>query len=96
MADVTQLNFTHKETIEALIVKEGITEGCWSLAINFGLGATNAGPTPEESHPAAVIAVTGLGLSKVEPGTPGIYVDASRLTSNPKAAKKKPTVKIIK
>ncbi len=92
MADVTQLNFTHKETIEALIIKQGITEGCWSLAINFGLGVTNAGPTQEDSHPAAIIAVTGLGLSKVEPGTPGVYVDASTLrlkSNNPKSKSKK-------
>lgn len=81
MADVMQLNFTHKEIIEALIVKQGITEGCWSLAVNFGLGAATAGPTPEESHPTAFVAVTGLGLSKVEPGTPGTYIDASTLIS---------------
>jgi hypothetical protein len=77
MADVRQYNFTHKEIIEALIVKQGITEGCWALAVNFGLGATTAGPTPEESHPTAFVSVTGLGLLQVEPGTPGTYIDAS-------------------
>ena len=89
MADVMQLNFTHKEIIEALIVKQGITEGCWSLAVNFGLGAATAGPTPEESHPTAFVAVTGLGLSKVEPGTPGTYVDASTLKSKSNNQKSK-------
>lgn len=88
MADITPLNFTHKEIIEALIVKQGLTEGCWSLAVNFGLGATNAGPSPEASHPTAFVAVTGLGLQKVEPGTPGTYVDAKTFASKPNNAKK--------
>ena len=89
MADITQLNFTHKEIIEALIVKQGITEGCWSLAINFGFGALTGGPTPEEAHPTALVAVTGLGLMKVEKGAQGTYVDASTLTSKSNVQKSK-------
>jgi hypothetical protein len=81
MADVTQFSFTHKEVIEALLRQQKITEGCWSLSINFGFGAITGGPSPEEVHPTAVVAVTGIGLAKVEPDTQGIYVDASTLSS---------------
>lgn len=89
MADVTQLSFTHKEMIEALLIKQGITEGCWSLSVSFGLGAANVGLTPEETHPTAIVAVTGFGLLKVESNTPGTYIDASALASLPSGAKKK-------
>ena len=89
MADIAQLNFTHKEVIEALLIKQKINEGCWSLAVNFGFGAITGGPSPEEAYPTAVIAVTGLGLTKVEPGTPGIYIDASTLAPNPTKPKSK-------
>lgn len=83
MADVTQFSFTHKEVIEALLRQQKIIEGCWSLSVNFGFGVFTGGPTPEESHPSAVVGVTGLGLVKVEAGTPGIYIDASTLGSKP-------------
>ena len=89
MADVTQLNFTHREVIEALLIQQRIIEGCWTFAVNFGFGAATAGPNPEESHPTALVAVTGLSLLRVEPGTPGTYVDASTLASKPSGIKKK-------
>ncbi|MGB7815847.1 MAG: hypothetical protein WBL28_05810 [Methylotenera sp.] len=100
MADVTQLSFTHKEVIEALLLKQKINEGCWSLSINFGFGAITGGPSAEEAHPAAVVAVTGIGITKVEPGTPGIYIDASTLTpkpTKPRSDKKtSPSITIIR
>ena len=93
MADITQIGFTYREVIEALLRQQKITEGCWTLSVDFSFGAVTAGPTPDESHPTAVVSVTGFGLVKVELGTQGIYVDANTLTS--KTSSKIKSKKII-
>lgn len=44
----------------------GITEGLWSLSVNFRLGAGAFGPTPTEVAPTGFVSVESVGLQKVE------------------------------
>jgi hypothetical protein len=46
MAESTQIIFSHKEVVEALLKQHGIHEGIWGLFIRFGISATNIGPSP--------------------------------------------------
>lgn len=66
MAEATQIIFSHKEVVTALIKQQKIHNGIWMLAINFGFGASNVGQTPDgtDLNPAAIVPVIGIGLQK--------------------------------
>jgi hypothetical protein len=64
MAEPTQFLFTYKEVVTALLKQQGIHEGIWALAINFGIGAINAGPNAEQLAPAAIVPILGVGIQK--------------------------------
>lgn len=83
MAETTQIMFSHKDTVTALIKAADIHEGIWMLAINFGLGATNVGQMEDGSdiNPAAIIPVLKLGLQRADKLS-AMAVDASEV--NPK------------
>jgi hypothetical protein len=76
MAEPTQFLFTYKEVVTALLKQQGIHEGIWSLAVNFGIGAINAGPNAEQLAPAAIVPLLAVGIQK---GTEvnNLSVDAS-------------------
>jgi hypothetical protein len=82
MAEVGRYLFTHKEVVTALIKEQDLHEGIWSLVIEFGLGAANAGPNDEELSPTAMVAVQKIGLHKVDKIT-NLSVDATLV--NPSA-----------
>jgi hypothetical protein len=91
MAEVDKYLFSHQEVVEALIKKQGIHEGIWSLYMEFGLAAVNAGPGPQELDPAAIIPVRKIGLQRVQEMT-NLSVDAAdvnRAQSKTKSAKSK-------
>ena len=81
MADANQIVFTHKEVVECLVKKQGITEGIWGLYIRFGLNAANIGPTADEFVPAAIVPIVEIGLQKMDKVSK-IAVDAAKV--NPK------------
>lgn len=81
MAEPTQIKFSYKEVVEALLRKEGIHEGIWGLYVKFGIGASNIGPSPAEIMPAAIVPVMELGLQKFDQEN-NVAVDAA--TVNPK------------
>ena len=85
MAEVDKYLFSHQEVVEALIKQQGIHDGIWSLYIEFGLAAVNAGPGPQELDPAAIIPVRKIGLKRAEEMT-NLSVDASVV--NPAPTKK--------
>jgi hypothetical protein len=81
MAEATQIVFSHKEVVEALLKKQGIHEGIWGLYARFGIGASNVGTTPSDILPAAIVPLMELGLQKFEQEN-NIAVDAAKV--NPK------------
>jgi hypothetical protein len=82
MAEVSQFMFSYKEIAEALVKKQGLSEGIWSLSVNFGLQATNIGANESDLKPSAVVAILSIGLQRVEKET-NLTIDASKV--NPKA-----------
>ncbi len=90
MADVKQITFSHREVVEALIAKEGITEGIWGLYVEFGLQATNISTTPDESDltPAAILPLLRMGLQRM-PKENVLAVDAKNLASTPSTSQRR-------
>ena len=60
MAEVNQYVFDFKEIVEALLKKQGIHEGIWGIYVEFGLGASNVGPTDEQLLPTAFVPIIDL------------------------------------
>lgn len=86
MAETKQLAFTYKEVVEALLKQNHIHEGLWSLYVQFGLAAANAGPAEEDLKPAAIVGVLSLGIMKADKVN-NLTVDAS--VANPSRAPKR-------
>jgi hypothetical protein len=78
----TRYTFTHKELVEALIKTQGLHEGLWSMYVEFGLGAVNAGPSDDQLLPAAIVPVVKIGLQKGEKEN-AITVDAAKVNPKP-------------
>ena len=78
-----KINYTYSlaELAEALVKKQGLHEGIWGVAIQFGLGAGNA-PAPTDPTiflPTAIIPITGIGLQNFPIQVKGITVDAAEV-----------------
>ncbi|HWO02116.1 MAG TPA: hypothetical protein VNS63_22915 [Blastocatellia bacterium] len=75
--------FSFQELAEALVKKQGLHEGLWSIYIEFGIGAANFNTTkePKELVPAAIVPVKSVGLLRSSEEN-NITVDASKV--NPK------------
>ena len=82
MAELTQLFFSHKEVVTALIKQQNIHEGIWALAVNFGCGAANVGQTADgmDANPAAIIPVLGIGLQRVHVEN-NMSIDAAKVNA---------------
>jgi hypothetical protein len=89
MADPTQYTFSLLEATEALIKKQGIHEGKWVLAVEFGINIAMMGTGPADVKPGVMIVTNNLQLQRaVEPGAPpNLVVDAA--TVNPVQTKKR-------
>jgi len=72
--------FTYKEVVEALIKKQGLHKGLWSLRVEFGIGAANVNKEAgsKELTPAAIVPLVSLGL---QPGSEenSLTVDAAKV-----------------
>jgi hypothetical protein len=88
MPETKELLFKYPEIVEALLKQSDIHEGLWTLAVQFGLGATNAGPSAEDLKPSAIVSVLALGISRADKPT-NLTVDASVV--NPAPASKPTT-----
>lgn len=82
MPESTAIMFTHKELAELLVKSQGIHEGTWGIAIQFGLGAANAGPNDKEMHPSAIVPVLNVGIRKFDSET-NLTVDAAKVNPKP-------------
>jgi hypothetical protein len=76
MPEATQYIFNHKELTTLLVKHQGLHEGLWQLSVSFGFAAANAGPGPADVNPAAIVLVTGIGLTKAAERNP-LCVDAA-------------------
>lgn len=78
MATPAKYVYDFKEVTEALLRKEGISEGLWNVYIEFGIGAANMGPTPEDIRPAAIVPIMKIGIVQTNDRS-NLTVDASTL-----------------
>lgn len=85
MAETTQILFSHKELVTALIKDQGIHDGIWGIYVNFGIQGLNAGPSANEIVPAALVPIVNIGIQKFEAET-NISVDASKVNPSPSAS----------
>jgi hypothetical protein len=77
MPEANQYMFPYKELVELMIKKADLHEGKWMLAVTFGFGAINGGPTPEQVMPTGVVGVQSIGILKAQPDSPeNLTVDA--------------------
>jgi len=66
MSEPNNVTFTHSQVAEALIKHHDIHEGLWGLYVEFGIAAGNAGPSPDQINPAAIVPILKIGLQKFE------------------------------
>ena len=66
MAETTQLTFTHREVVTALLKQQGIHVGIWGLYVQFGIRAMNVGAGDDDLQPTALVPITAIGLQKFD------------------------------
>ena len=64
MSESQNITFTHAQVAEALIKYHNIHEGLWGLYVEFGIAGSNAGPSPDNINPAAIVPILKIGLQK--------------------------------
>jgi hypothetical protein len=87
MAEVTQFTFDLKEVATALIKQQGVHEGTWLAAFEFGFGAGIIGATPDDARPAALVQLLKVQLVKqtqLPPPHPHLTVDAAEVNPAPR------------
>src|SRR5262252_9446056 len=82
MAETSQVIFSHKEVVEALIRQQGIHEGIWGLWIKFGIQGANIGLGSPGLVPAAIVPVLEIGLQKFDEVN-NLSVDAAEVNPTP-------------
>lgn len=80
MAEPTEYVFELKEVTEALIRKQGITEGEWAVAFEMNLGIGLVGGPPE-TRPGSFTRINRVALRKPNPDEPKVpwVVDAAKV-----------------
>ncbi len=93
MAEASQITFTHKEVVEALLKKQGIHKGIWGIYVKFGIAAANIGGSDSDLNPSAIVPVLQIGLQKSEKEN-NLSADAAKVnpktTSHARTRKRKP------
>ncbi len=89
MAEPTTFTFSLTETTEALLKHQGIREGKWILAIEFGLNVGMMGTSPTDAKPGVMVLGNNLQLQRaIEPGSPtNLIVDAAVVNPAQKSKK---------
>ncbi|MFC1934180.1 hypothetical protein ACFLXX_03400 [Chloroflexota bacterium] len=64
MSESQNITFAHAQVAEALIKYHNIHEGLWGLYVEFGIAGSNAGPSPDNINPAAIVPILKIGLQK--------------------------------
>lgn len=93
MSNASPIFLDHQQIAEILVKNQNIHEGLWGIAVEFGLGATNAGNSVTgQVHPAAVIPVLRIGLQRFDAPS-NLTVDAAKVNPLPKTTPRKKSVK---
>lgn len=86
MASPTQYAFSLKEMGEAIIEKQGITEGKWMVGVNFGIQVGNVSTSSSsQTKPSASVIIDSFNITRVPEDQPTpseletLIVDAARL-----------------
>jgi hypothetical protein len=81
MAEPTQFAFSLQEVTKALIKQQGLHDGKWVLALEFGFGAGFFGQEPEQVRPGALLTVQRIYLAKHPENAPvhASVVDAGEI-----------------
>jgi hypothetical protein len=82
MPETSQIIFSHKEVVEALIKQQDIHEGIWTLLLQFGIQGANVALGSPNLVPAAIVPVVGIGLQKADQVT-NMSVDAAIVNPAP-------------
>jgi hypothetical protein len=77
MSNISQYQFDFSEIAELLIKKLKITDGLWTVGVQFNIGVTNAGPTPANVMPSAIVGVEKILLSRATEPSPLTFDAAS-------------------
>lgn len=85
-----EFKFSHKEVVGALIKQQGLHEGIWMLAVQFGIGGANIQDPDKKTDPlpAAIVPIISIGLRKTPDLNP-LALDASVVNPRQKATKKR-------
>lgn len=76
------VEFSFRDVIEAMIRRENIHSGIWSLQLTFGLkAATFAEETTNEHSPGVMVPILGIAIARTDKDGP-LSVDAAKV--NPK------------
>lgn len=78
MPEAKQIIFTYQELAEMMVRRLGISEGLWGIYVRFGITASNAGPSPEELKPTAIVPVLEIGLQRFDEPS-NLTVDAAEV-----------------
>ncbi len=83
MTEPTKHTFSLHDLAVAMVKAKGLHEGEWLLGFDFGLGAANIGPTPNEAFPAAIAHILNATLVEADATAPAsLRVNAAQV--NPK------------
>lgn len=88
MSEPTQIIFTHKEVVEALLKQQGIREGIWGIYIKFGIKGANVGMSDVDLMPAAIVPVLEIGLQKFDQEN-NLAIDAAKMVKERKSKARK-------
>lgn len=89
MAETERIMFELRDVAEALVKTQGLHDGLWGIAVEFGLAAQNVptGPDGKTFSPAGIAMIQKLGIQRwKEPNN--LTVDASKVNPAPKRSAK--------
>jgi len=89
-AEISGLDFSHKDVVTALLKSADIHDGIWMLAVKLGLTAANLQlPGSNDLVPSGILSVMSLKIEKATELN-ALSVDASVVNPPPKKQTKKP------
>ncbi|CAN2535471.1 hypothetical+protein [Methylocapsa aurea] len=85
MAEPTQFTFDLKEVTEALVRKQGLKEGKWTISFEMTLIAGAFGSNPKDVRPGAMMQISSVKLIRGGPDDHPLpwTVDAKDLENQP-------------
>lgn len=83
MANISRYKFTLEELASLLIKKAEITDGFWTIGVDFKIVVANAGQDKDNVRPSALISADQITLSKATKSGP-LTFDAAKIMADGK------------